>query len=550
VKEIRSGSGSAYPFNQTNVNGTLYFSANDGTNGSELWKSDGTDAGTVLVSNIAAGATGGRPFYFENVNGTLYFSADDGVNGRELWKSDGTAAGTVLVKNINAGTESSDPQNLKNVNGVLYFTADDGTHGQELWKSNGTAAGTTLVKDVNVGTPGSDPELHFTGGKLYFSASDGTGRQMWVTSGLASNTEKLPAASGQPAGFNPEAIQEVKGAVYFAATSLNHGSELFKINVPREISGTSGADSLIVTFTSTAVSVKRSIDGGSYVSLGSSPISTTLSLTNLSASDKVRIVGTSGNDSIRISNAGYNVNTGLLLVSGPASLTIAGVAGNDTYKIDSDSVLGTLRLDEAGVGVDTLDFSLTTTQAVTLNMSSTLSQVVNANLTLLLGSGTTFENAVGGSKGDILIGNALNNSLKGGNGNDVLVGSSGNDQLFGGAGFDILIGGLGLDVLDGAGDDDILIAGRTNSDGNISRLADLRTEWQSASIRSYATRVANLRVGVGASGASLKKRLTVVNDGGEDDSLTGGGGIDWYFSAPDDVLADISSGSGELNDAL
>ena len=82
-----------------------------------------------------------------NVNGTLFFTADDGTNGCELWKSDGTAAGTVLVKDINPAQRLL-PQHLTNVNGTLFFTANDGTHGHELWKSDGTAAGTVLVKDI------------------------------------------------------------------------------------------------------------------------------------------------------------------------------------------------------------------------------------------------------------------------------------------------------------------------------------------------------------------------------------------------------------------
>lgn len=58
-----------------------------------------------------------------NVNGTLFFSTDDGINGRELWKSDGTAAGTVIVEDIRPGTDSSSPHLLTNVNGTLYFAA-------------------------------------------------------------------------------------------------------------------------------------------------------------------------------------------------------------------------------------------------------------------------------------------------------------------------------------------------------------------------------------------------------------------------------------------
>src|SRR5437764_11087770 len=77
------------------------------------------------------------PSNLTNVNGTLYFSAYDG-HGNELWKSDGTAAGTSMVKDIypdSSYPNSSNPRELTNVNGTLYFSANDGTHGHELWTS-------------------------------------------------------------------------------------------------------------------------------------------------------------------------------------------------------------------------------------------------------------------------------------------------------------------------------------------------------------------------------------------------------------------------------
>jgi ELWxxDGT repeat protein len=87
-----------------------------------------------LVKDILAGAGASNPRDFVNVNGTLFFTARDGTTGRELWKSNGTAAGTVLVKNIRPGSDSSYPSSLINVNGTLFFAADDGTMGFELWK--------------------------------------------------------------------------------------------------------------------------------------------------------------------------------------------------------------------------------------------------------------------------------------------------------------------------------------------------------------------------------------------------------------------------------
>src|SRR5262245_57981824 len=85
----------------TNVNDTLFFVANDGINGEELWKSDGTAAGTVLVKDINLGNdSNGYPkssfaYQLTNMNGTLFLVANDGTHGWELWRSDGTETGTI-----------------------------------------------------------------------------------------------------------------------------------------------------------------------------------------------------------------------------------------------------------------------------------------------------------------------------------------------------------------------------------------------------------------------------------------------------------------------
>ena len=106
----------------------------------------------TLLKDINPGAASSSPTDFTTVGGTTYFAANDGVHGDELWKSNGTAAGTVLVADIDPGSGSSNPTDLTNVNGTLFFAANDGVHGNELWKSNGTAAGTVLVKDINPGS--------------------------------------------------------------------------------------------------------------------------------------------------------------------------------------------------------------------------------------------------------------------------------------------------------------------------------------------------------------------------------------------------------------
>src|SRR5207244_2850184 len=113
----------------------------DGVHGQELWRSDGTAAGTMLVKDICPGAAGSGPFAFTNVNGTLFFAANDGVTGSELYKSDGTAAGTVLVKDVFPGPFGSLAfrGEIVNVNGTAFFNPG------AIYKSDGTAAGTEIV---------------------------------------------------------------------------------------------------------------------------------------------------------------------------------------------------------------------------------------------------------------------------------------------------------------------------------------------------------------------------------------------------------------------
>jgi ELWxxDGT repeat protein len=123
---------------------TIYFKATDGTNGEELWKSDGTEAGTVMVKDINPSADS-YPNGLTLLGSAIYFEATDGTNGYELWKSDGTTAGTVMVKNIDTASNSGSVRAITRHGNLLYFQAQDAVNGVEMYLSDGTEAGTMRI---------------------------------------------------------------------------------------------------------------------------------------------------------------------------------------------------------------------------------------------------------------------------------------------------------------------------------------------------------------------------------------------------------------------
>ena len=238
VKDISSGNPIIVPSRLTSVGNTLYFISDDGTNGVELWKSDGTEAGTMMVKDINSGNGHSWPFLLGSIGNTIYFAADDGIHGNELWKSDGTEAGTVMISDIRAGSDDSLPEYYLHsviIGNTIYFTAEDGSHGVELWKSDGTNSGTTMVKDINnnllVDANGSYPnDLTAIGNTLYFEANDGNhGNELWKSDGTSSGTFMVKdIMPGDHYGSNPHELIVVGNTLYFVGDDGVNGYELWK----------------------------------------------------------------------------------------------------------------------------------------------------------------------------------------------------------------------------------------------------------------------------------------------------------------------------------
>jgi ELWxxDGT repeat protein len=218
VEDINSGSNNSNPEYFAALGDYLYFRADDGAHGTELWRTDGTT--TSLVEDINTGSNGSYPEHLTALNGYLYFQADDGTNGNELWRTDGTEAGTTRVKDINSssGSNGSYPEHLTALNGYLYFQAYDDTNGNELWRTYVTESGTTLVKDINLS--GNSYPYGFTAlnGYLYFQAYDGTnGYELWRTNGTEAGTTLVENIRSGGAGSYPDYFTALGDYLYFQA---------------------------------------------------------------------------------------------------------------------------------------------------------------------------------------------------------------------------------------------------------------------------------------------------------------------------------------------
>jgi ELWxxDGT repeat protein len=242
------------------LNGRLFFRADDGVHGYEPWISDGTMTGTTLVKDINPGTADSWYYDFIHVGGVAYVLADDGVHGKEVWRSDGTPDGTRLVADLTPGADSTyvvsavawqggvlfdglsgigyslfriEPgqDGVTRVHGVSSSTgfgaldhevllgSDDGLHGFELWSTDGTEAGTGMLKDLSpiLRNESSSPTYLGTLStsvtpRALFSASDEQGLALWLTDGTSQGTTLVKRVFGRT---NPLVESVLNGTLYF-----------------------------------------------------------------------------------------------------------------------------------------------------------------------------------------------------------------------------------------------------------------------------------------------------------------------------------------------
>lgn len=214
------------------INDRMVLIMNDGVHGDELWKSDGTIDGTLLLKDVRTGSISSIPRDLTIANDILFFTAAASpTTGRELWKSDGTTAGTVMIKDFAYGSDLDGPIQLTELNGILYFIANNGSPdkpGRELWRTDGSPQGTYIVKETSVvwegplGLVKANDKLFFTGYTIDH------GRELWVSDGTANGTHELMDINPGNITSGITLLKPYEGGVFFTADDGVHGRELWK----------------------------------------------------------------------------------------------------------------------------------------------------------------------------------------------------------------------------------------------------------------------------------------------------------------------------------
>lgn len=289
------------------INNVSYFWANDGVHGNELWRSDGTKAGTFLVKDIIPGEgssditeivvlnnklifraegpdrlwisdgtttgtqllkiipnTAGNQLYnFLPAGNNVYFVAStQGSLFNQLWKTDGTEAGTVLIFDAGSGNPGWGVSRLAYANGIVYFTNSDYNNGNEVWRSDGTAAGTRMLRNINPDNfdfydQGPD-NLTTYNNQLYFTEFDGVSRKLFVADALGNTASPAPGYNAITFNYTdyylfaniPFTVSN--NLIYFMGNDPSTGNELYKYDpvngesLVKDITpGTAGTDLLM-----------------------------------------------------------------------------------------------------------------------------------------------------------------------------------------------------------------------------------------------------------------------------------------------------------------
>ncbi len=211
------------PDNISPIGGTALFT--DAQN--PLWRTDGSVEGTRILRTWRDGPTGSTVLLRVTTVGPRVFFIVSSVYGigAELWVSDGTRRGTRLVRDVRRGPRDSEVSRLTPDGRRLVFIADDGVHGPEIWRTDGSPRGTVRLTDLPRGNIG---KLAPCGSALYFTTSRGEGPELYVR-----KHGRVRRVAGAPDG--PRGLTCLGQTLVFTADDGVHGRELYTLTSPRSL---------------------------------------------------------------------------------------------------------------------------------------------------------------------------------------------------------------------------------------------------------------------------------------------------------------------------
>jgi ELWxxDGT repeat protein len=219
VVDINPGAGDSHPYDFIELDGLLYFTADDGS-GTELWYTDGSIGSATKIDINPGGAS--NPSNFVVWDNALYFSADTGpAYGTELVVVSGGLLS--ILSDINPGPADADPSDLTLFDDALYFTAYSPGEGQVLRKYDGTV--TTYPTSTSMSAPSDYFEYD---GYLYFAASTPTENMGFFR--LDGTNPPTLVQDLNPTSFAyPHRFSEAGGALYFLSNVAPGGPYQYEL---------------------------------------------------------------------------------------------------------------------------------------------------------------------------------------------------------------------------------------------------------------------------------------------------------------------------------
>jgi len=527
------------------ANDTFAFTAGAAVTGT-VNGSGGAD--TVDYSAVTTAVTVNLQTSFPGVETFVGGSAMDtliGANTSNSWILNGVNTGT-----INAATNYASFENLTGGTSPDSFVFFPGGSVTGVLNAAGGADSldyTLQAANVTVNLLAGTASL--TGGIAAFENLYGGGGADTLIGANTNQTWTLTATNaGAVGGFTFSAVENLVGGTAVDTFNFTAG-----FAITGSVTGGDGAPNIrdVITAASSANTWTLSAaNAGTAVMAGVGTVNFSQMETLNGGAGLDTLIGDNSTTTWNVGPLNAGSRTGNLSYTGMENLT--GGSGNDSFVFaNNGGVSGTV---DGNGGVNTLDYSAYSA-GVTVNLATGVGTGAGS---ALLG----FRDVIGGSGADVLtgdgqantltgnigndtlIGGAGNDTLSGGQGSNILVGGEGDDNLISGTGRDLLIGGLGVDVLLGGGGDDILIGARTSFDADLVALNAIMNEWRSNN--SYTVRIANLMGPTGGLNGTTFFNSSTVFDDGAADTLTGGGGRDWFFfTLGMDLITDPNDGGQE-----